>query len=323
MITIEMLNQNPALSALTDAQKAAIAEISKNDEATVIGTKIGALHGQYDADILNVSGIAKAEGEKSYDYLKRVLGDYKTKSDEVSTLQAKIETQKQKIIDLTKQMSVTGSDEVLAKQLSEAKQQLKDARHQVTQLQTQLTSKRDELNQAKAEYEKKEKDLQVGFAFTNATAGLKFKADVSEPVKKILLAAAKDEILAKGTPDFIDDGQGGKKLVFRDTAGNTINNPKNNLNPYTLSELVMETSLKDVIDTGKQQPGGGTGPNKPSGGSPSAGTFDLAGVKTQLEADRQIENYLLSIGLTRDNVEFGNKVLEIRNENNVSELPIR
>ena len=70
MITIEMLNQNAALSTLTDAQKAAITEISKNDEATVIGTKIGALHGQYDADILNVSGIAKAEGEKSYDYLQ-------------------------------------------------------------------------------------------------------------------------------------------------------------------------------------------------------------------------------------------------------------
>lgn len=315
MITIEMLNQNPALSALTDAQKAAIAEISKNDEATVIGTKIGALHGQYDADILNVSGIAKSEGEKSYDYLKRVLGDYKTKLDGTKTLQAQLETQKNKVTELEAKLAAGGSDEAL-------KQQLKDARHQVSQLQTQLTSKNTELETAKKNFANKEKDLQVGFAFTNATAGLKFKADVSEPVKKILLAAAKDEILAKGTPDFIDDGKGGKKLVFRDTAGNTINNPKNNLNPYTLDELVMETSLKDVIDTGKQQPGGGTGPNKPNG-TPSGGTLDLSGVKTQLEADRQIENYLLSTGLTRDNMEFGNKVLEIRNENNVSDLPIR
>lgn len=316
MITIEMLNQNPALSALTDAQKAAIAEISKNDETTVIGTKIGALHGQYDVDILNVSGIAKAEGEKSYDYLKRVLGDYKTKLDGTKTLQAQLEAQKNKVTELETKLAAGGSDEAL-------KQQLKDARHQVSQLQTQLTSKNTELETAKKDFANKEKDLQVGFAFTNATTGLKFKSDVSEPVKKILLAAAKDEILAKGTPDFIDDGQGGKKLVFRDAAGNTINNPKNNLNPYTLDELVMETSLKDVIDTGKQQLGGGTGPNKPSGGSPSGGTLDLSGVKTQLEADRQIENYLLSTGLTRDNMEFGNKVLEIRNENNVSDLPIR
>jgi hypothetical protein len=314
MITIEMLNQNSALSTLTDVQKAAIAEISKNDEATVIGTKIGALHGQYDADILNVSGIAKAEGEKSYDYLKRVLGDYKTKLDGTKTLSAQLEARKKKVTELETKLAAGGSDEAL-------KQQLKDAKHQVVQLQTQLTVKTEELDRAKKDYEQKEKDLQVGFAFTNATAGIKFKADVSEPVKKILLAAAKDEILAKGTPDFIDDGNGGKKLVLRDAAGNTLNNPKNNLNPYTIEELVLETSLKDVIDTGRQQSGGGTAPIKPNGGGGT--TLDLSGAKTQLEADAQIENYLLSTGLTRDNAEFGNKVLEIRNENNVSELPIR
>lgn len=314
MITIEMLNQNAALSTLTDAQKAAITEISKNDEATVIGTKIGALHGQYDADILNASGIAKAEGEKSYDYLKRVLSDYKTKLDGTKTLSAQLEAQKKKVTELETKLAAGGSDEAL-------KQQLKDAKHQVVQLQTQLTTKGEELDKAKKDYEQKEKDLQVGFAFTNATAGIKFKADVSEPVKKILLAAAKDEILAKGTPDFIDDGNGGKKLVLRDAAGNTLNNPKNNLNPYTIEELVMETSLKDVIDTGRQQPGGGTAPIKPNGGSGT--TLDLSGAKTQLEADTQIEKYLLSTGLTRDNAEFGEKVLEIRNENNVSELPIR
>ena len=314
MITIEMLNQSESLKGLTDAQKLAITTLSSNDEATVIGTKIGALHGQYDADILNISGVNKTEGEKTYDYLKRVLNDYKTKLDGSKTLSAQLEAQKKKVTELEAKLAAGGSDEAV-------KQQLKDARHQVTQLQTQLTAKTGELDKAKKDYEQKEKDLQVGFAFTNATAGIKFKADVSEPVKKILLAAAKDEILAKGTPDFIDDGNGGKKLVLRDTAGNTLNNPKNNLNPYTIEELVMETSLKDVIDTGKQQPGGGTNPNP----SPNHRTsnLDLSTAKTQQEADIQIENYLLSTGLTRDNVEFGNKALEIRNENNVSDLPIR
>lgn len=314
MITIEMLNQSESLKGLTDAQKLAITTLSSNDEATVIGTKIGALHGQYDADILSISGISKADGEKTYDYLKRVLGDYKTKLDGTKTLSAQLEAQKKKVTELEAKLAAGGSDEAV-------KQQLKDARHQVTQLQTQLTAKTEELDNAKKDYEKKEKDLQVGFAFTNATAGIKFKADVSEPVKKILLAAAKDEILAKGTPDFVDDGKGGKKLVLRDAAGNTLNNPKNNLNPYTIEELVMETSLKDVIDTGRQQPGGGTKPNP----QPDHRTvnLDLSTAKTQQEADVQIENYLLSTGLTRDNVEFGNKALEIRNENNVSNLPIR
>lgn len=314
MITIEMLNQSESLKGLTDAQKLAITTLSSNDEATVIGTKIGALHGQYDADIFSISGISKADGEKTYDYLKRVLGDYKTKLGGTKTLSAQLEAQKKKVTELETKLAAGGSDEAV-------KQQLKDARHQVTQLQTQLTAKTEELDNAKKDYEKKEKDLQVGFAFTNATAGIKFKADVSEPVRKILLAAAKDEILAKGTPDFVDDGNGGKKLVLRDAAGNTLNNPKNNLNPYTIEELVMETSLKDVIDTGKQQPGGGTKPNPSS--DHRTFNLDLSTAKTQQEADIQIENYLLSTGLTRDNVEFGNKALEIRNENNVSNLPIR
>lgn len=314
MLTIEMLKQSAALAGLTDAQMTAITELSKNDEATVIGTKIGALHGQYDADILSITGVAKTDGEKSYDYLKRVLNDNKTKIDGSKTLAAQLKTSQDKVAELEKKIADGAVDEQI-------KQQLKDARHQVTQLQTQLTQKTTELDTAKKNYEQKEKDLQVGFAFTNATAGLKFKADVSEPVKKILLAAAKDEILAKGTPDFIDDGQGGKKLVLRDQAGNTLNNPKNNLNPYTLEELVMETSLKDVIDTGKQQPGGGTKPVTTS--THQTVTLDLSGVKTQQEADTQIENYLLSTGLTRDNAEFGNRALEIRTENNVSELPIR
>lgn len=314
MITIEMLNQSESLKGLTDAQKLAITTLSSNDEATVIGTKIGALHGQYDADILSISGVSKVDGEKTYDYLKRVLSEYKTKLDGTKTLSAQLEAQKKKVTELETKLAAGGSDEAV-------KQQLKDARHQVTQLQTQLTAKTGELDRAKKDYEQKEKNLQVGFAFTNATAGIKFKADVSEPVKKILLAAAKDEILAKGTPDFVDDGNGGKKLVLRDAAGNTLNNPKNNLNPYTIEELVMETSLKDVIDTGRQQSGGGTGPTKPN--NHQTVNLDLLTAKTQQEADVQIENYLLSTGLTRDNVEFGNKALEIRNENNVSDLPIR
>ena len=132
--------------------------------------------------------------------------------------------------------------------------------------------------------------------------------------------AAKAEILAKGTPDFIDDGQGGKKLVIRGADGNILNNPKNNLNPYTLQELVMETSLKDVIDTGRQK-GGGTIP--PAGGGGGGGMLDLSGIKSQVEADKVIESYLLSNGLTRDSQEFAEQSMQLRTENNVANLPLR
>lgn len=315
MLTIEMLRQSSALTGLTDDQLNAIAEMSRNDENTVIGTKIGALHGQYDADILGITGIKKKDGEKSYDYAKRVLGEYKTKAESAKTIQTQLTAAQAQVAELQSKLEKGAGDETL-------KQQLKDAKAQVTQLQTQLQTKETEFNTKKAEFDKTIKDTHVDYAFQAAIAGLKFKSGITEPIQKTLLNAAKAEVLAKGTPDFIEDGQGGKKLVIRGADGNILNNPKNNLNPYTMQELVMETSLKDVIDKGRQQIGGGTG-GFGSGSGGTGGTLDLSGIKSQVEADKAIEAHLLANGLTRDSQEFADQSMQLRTENNVASLPIR
>lgn len=315
MLTIEMLRQSSALTGLTDDQLNAIAEMSRNDENTVIGTKIGALHGQYDADILGITGVKKKDGEKSYDYAKRVLGEYKTKAESAKTIQTQLTAAQAQVAELQSKLEKGAGDETL-------KQQLKDAKAQVTQLQTQLQTKETEFNTKKAEFDKTIKDTHVDYAFQAATAGLKFKSGITEPIQKTLLNAAKAEVLVKGTPDFIEDGQGGKKLVIRGADGNILNNPKNNLNPYTMQELVMETSLKDVIDTGRQQTGGGTG-GFGSGSGGTGGTLDLSGIKSQVEADKAIEAHLLANGLTRDSQEFADQSMQLRTENNVASLPIR
>lgn len=315
MLTIEMLRQSSALTDLTDDQLNAITEMSRNDENTVIGTKIGALHGQYDADILDITGIKKKDGEKSYDYAKRVLGEYKTKAESTKTIQTQLTAAQAQVAELQSKLEKGAGDETL-------KQQLKDAKAQVTQLQTQLQTKETEFNTKKAEFDKTIKDTHVDYAFQAATAGLKFKSGITEPIQKTLLNAAKAEVLAKGTPDFIEDGQGGKKLVIRGADGNILNNPKNNLNPYTMQELVMETSLKDVIDKGRQQTGGGTG-GFGSGSGGTGGTLDLSCIKSQVEADKAIEAHLLANGLTRDSQEFADQSMQLRTENNVASLPIR
>lgn len=317
MLTIEMLRQNSSLTGLTDTQLTAIAEMSKNDENTVIGTKIGALHGQYDSDILSITGIAKNNGEKSYDYAKRVLNDYKSQIGSTATIQAQFANAQKEVQTLKDKLAAGAGDETI-------KQQLKDAKAQVTQLQTQLTTKETEFNEAKTKLEGQIKDVHVDYAFQAATNALKFKAGITEGIQKILLASAKAEVLAKGTPDFVDDGKGGKTLVFRGADGNVLNNPANNLNPFTVQELVMQTSIKDVIDTGKQQSGGGTKPIMTIPGAGSGATLlDLSSVKNQLDADKAIESYLLSNGLTRDSAEFAEQSLQLRTENNVNELPIR
>lgn len=317
MLTIDMLRQNSALAGLTDVQVNAIAEMSRNDENTVIGTKIGALHGQYDTDIFSITGIKKNDGEKSYDYAKRVLNEYKTKAGSTQDLQQKLDAANKKVTDLEKKIESGEGDAAL-------RQQLKDTKAQVSQLQSQLQIKETEFNTQKKELEDNIKNVHIDYAFQAAVSGLKFKSGITDNVQNVLLKSAKAEVLTKGTPDFIDDGQGGKKLVLRGRDGNILNNPKNNLNPYTLQELILETSLKDVIDTGRQQIGGGTGGQGGQGGQGGSGvTLDLSSVKSQVEADKAIETYLLHTGLTRDSQEFADKSLEIRNDNNISQLPIK
>lgn len=317
MLTVEILRQNAAFAALSDEQLAAIAEMSRNDEQAVIGTRIGELHGQYDRDIFSITGIKKNDGEKSYDYMKRMLGKYKADLEASSGIRGELNEAKAKIVELTGKLE-KGAGEDIQKQLN-------DARNRVSQLQEQLKAKETAFADERKNLENAIKGVHVDYAFAAATRGLKFKAGIPESAQKTLLKAAKDEVLAKGTPDFVDDGKGGRKLVLRGADGNVLNNAKNNLNPYTVAELVMETSIKDVIDSGRQQSGGGTSGGSGSGGSGSGGgsLIDLSGAKSQIEADRLIEAHLLANGLTRDSAEFAAQSMQLRTENNVGSLPIR
>lgn len=310
MLTAELLAQNAALTALTEEQKAAIVELSKNDENAVIGKRIGELHGQYDSDILGITGVQKKDGEKSYEYAKRVLSDYKGKLESSKGMKAELDAANAKVADLQAKLE-KNADETLRKELN-------DTKARATQLQEQLKAKDAELAADRVKHEAAMRDTHLNYAFQAAVAGVKFKPGVTEAVQKVLLDSAKAEVLAKGTPDFTDGGQ----LVFRGKDGNVLNNPANNLNPYTLKELVMETSIKDMIDTGMRHTGGGTGPGAGSGGG-AGSVLDLSGAATQVAADGMIEKHLLASGITRDSNEFFAQLTKIRADNGVDKLPIR
>ena len=300
--------QSTALSGLTDEQFNAIVEMSRNDENIVIGTKIGELHGKYDADVLESTGIAKNNGEKSYDYVKRVLGEYKGKLDKAEANKSELKASQAKIAELQEKLE-KGGDATLV-------QQLKDSKTLVAQLQDQVKTNTLEFAKLQAQMAEDVKNVHVDYAFKSATQGLKFKAGITDNVKNIMLNSAKEEILAKGVPEVLEEN-GVSSLVFRDANGQILTNKKNNLNPYTLSELLMETSIADILETGKKQVGGGTEPNKQGNGTP---TFAL-NAKTQVEATAEIDNYLLSIGLTRTSTEFFKQRNQLWNESGAKELP--
>ena len=124
MLTREILVANAALSTLTDEQIAAITNLSQNDENSVIAKKTGEIYGALDADILAVSGIAKNGTEKTYDYAKRVLGEFKGKIETLPKMQSQIDSLTKEKARLEKAIADGTADAETAKALKQAKADL-------------------------------------------------------------------------------------------------------------------------------------------------------------------------------------------------------
>lgn len=311
-LTAEVLRANAGLAALSDEQLSIIAEMSRNDENTVIGTRIGELHGQYDNDVLSVTGIAKNQGEKSYDYVKRVLGEYKQKAAGTEALNTQITELKTQIEGYKKTIEAGKGNEAIAQQLRDAQKQLADTQAIFEAKNKEWQGKYDTLN---TQYQQSLIDAEFG----KALQGMKFKSIYPESVQKTLIESAKRTVLASAKPDWVEEN-GERKLVFRDAAGNIMTNQENRLNPFTPGEL-LQRELKDVLDTGRRQTG--TGTQGQQGGQGGNTSVDLTGVTNQVDADNVISKHLMALGYTRGSKEFSDEALKIRKENGVDKLPIQ
>lgn len=308
-LTADVIKANADLSNLTDAQLAAITTLSANEENQVINTKIGELHGRYDEDVKSVTGIEKSSGEKTYDYVKRVLADLKTKSVGATELQS----YENEIATLKSQIANGKGDEAI-------RQQLRDAQAELATLKTQYEVDKQTWGSKEKEYTNKITGIEIDSNFEKAVAGLKFRAGYPESVQRTLLSSAKSAILGAYKPDWVEaDGQ--RIMVFRDKNGEILRNKSNSLNPYTADELIIE-QLKEVIDNGRIINGAGT-QGQGNGQSGSVEVFNIAGAKTQVEADEIIVKYLMQIGETRGSGSFAEKQKKLRQENGVDKLPIR
>lgn len=313
-LTREILIANAALAGLTEEQVNAITTLSANDENSVIAKKTGEIYGALDADILSVSGVAKNGTEKTYDYAKRVLGDFKAKADGVAGLQSQIDTLTKEKAKLEKAIADGTADAEAAKQLKQAKADLASVTAQYTELNNKFT----------AEKERHEKELfgvKIDNELQTAAATMKFKPGLPESVTKVIMQQATEKIKAMN-PEYIDDGKGGKLLAFKDESGAIMRNPNNQLNPFTPGELLTrELDAMGVIDKGRQQPGGGTNP--PGGGGNGGGSVivDISGAKTRTEAYDAIRSNLMAQGMTAGSKEFENAMSQAWKDNNIAQLP--
>ena len=312
-LTTELLKANAILAGLSEEQINAVVEMSRNDETAVIGQKTGEIYGGLDADILAASGIAKNGTEKTYDYAKRVIGEIKGQAGNSQSQIAELTREKAR---LEKALS-EGADAETRKALNKANADLANVTKEYTELKTKYDN-------SEAEHQKAIFGLKLDGEFAKATAGLKFKADLPASVTSVILAQAVEKVKAM-SPEYIDDGNGGKVLAFNQN-GTTMRNPENNLRPYTATELVAkELKAMGVLDEGRKQAGAGTDPNAGRQGGTGGTVADLSGARTRDEAHEILAKQFMSQGLINGSKEFEEAMSKAWKENweILKALPIR
>ena len=313
MLTKELLIANAALSGLTEEQITAIVTLSQNDENSVIAKKTGEIYGALDADILATSGIAKNGIEKTYEYAKRVIGEIKGKADSVEELNGRISQLTKEKGELEKAIADGAADKEAAKQLQQAKADLASVTAQYAELNTKY-------EEAQAKFDAELFGVKMDNEMRAAAAGLKFKPGLPESVTAIILQNAVDKI--KGMkPEYIDDGKGGKTLVFKGEDGAILRNPNNQLNPYTPADMLhKELDSMGVLDKGRKAQGAGTKPTPGTTGGAGA-VVDIAGAKTRKQAYDAIESSLLAQGLLKGSRAYQEALDQAWKDNNVAQLP--
>jgi hypothetical protein len=314
MITQEMLAQQEVLNGLTDEQREAILTLSRNDEEAVIGNRFREVYNKLDETIARETGIARNGDEKTYVYLERAAKAVKAQADKVDGLQTKVNELTNERNRLQKVIDDGTVDEQTKKQLAQAQKDLAA----ITEQFNTLKADKDKMAQTHA---KEIMDVRIENELAQASAGIKFKAELPKQAVDTLLQQTIQRV--KGmTPDYIDDGKGGKRLVFKDAQGAIMRNPEKQLEPYTAGELLQrELKAMGILDEGRRASGGGTEPL--AGGGGAGAVVDVSAARTQTEAQEIIAQALMKQGMTNGSKEFQEAMTKAWRDNNIAKLPIK
>lgn len=314
MITQEMLAADAALSGLTDEQRNAIVLMSKNDEEVVIGNRFREVYNQLDATIAKETGIARNGDEKTYLYLERAAKTLAAKANSVEGLNTKVNELTKERDNLRKALE-EGGDETIKKQLSQANKDLNAVRQQYDAL-------KGDFDKMKNDHAAELLGIQIDNVLAGAQVGLKYKAEFPQAAVDTLVSQALAKV--KGmSPEFIDDGKGGKRLVFKGSEGEILRNSENHLEPYTAEELLKkELRTMGILDEGRKATG--TSTTTTTTKTTSTGVpVDVSMAKTQNEAEQIIHNQLNAQGLTRGSKAYQEAMTQAWKDNNISSLPIQ
>ena len=311
MITQEMLAQQEVLNGLTAEQIEAITTLSKNDEEAVIGNRFREVYNRLDETIATTTGIARNGDEKTYNYLERAAKAVKAQADKVEGLQTKMQELTNEKARLEKVIQDGTADEQTKKQLAQAQRDLASIKEQFNT----LKGEKDSLIE---QHTKELLNVRIDNELSQALAGIKLKGDLPEQALNTLIGQTM-QVVKGFNPEYVDDGKGGKQLVFKDAQGAILRNPEKGLNPMTAGEL-LERELKamGIIDE-RRAAGGGTEPPKPSGAGDEP--IVITGARTRVEANEMLTQQLLKRGLVNGSKQFMEAMRKAWEDNNVKALP--
>lgn len=299
MLTSETLKSNEVLQGLTDEQLQAIETLSKNDENTVIGKRIGEIYRQMDDTIATVTGVARDGDEKTYNYLERAAKELAGRSDGYTAKIAALEKEKAR---LEKAVAEGGGSGEYERKIGELKNELKDTKEKYSSLS-------QEYEEAKKRHKGELEGIRIDGELSRALSGINLKEELPESVKAIIKRNVVETVKKDYAPAFDEGGA----LVFHKD-GTILNNPNNMLNPTTAAELLTDMLKKmDVLAEERRQPGTGTQPPRVA----------ACGYSTKVEAQEAIAKELHAKGFVSGTPEYQSEFDRLWKELKIETLPLQ
>ena len=308
-LTLDLLNAQEGLSGLTDEQKNALVGLSERDEEASFNKRFGETLGQMDTVIASEGAIQRNEGEKTSEYMARVIRTLKSSADEGAGYKATNESLTAEVDRLKKQIENGATDAELKQRVAKLEGDLASAKKINGELQDSLTKK-------EAEYKGKLEGYRMESEINAALNGLTIKKEYAEPVKQTLLDVAKQKVLA--AKHVFDETAG--MFIFQDADGNPRQDKS--LKNLTVADVLREQlDTMGVLETQRVQTGTG------HHGNPivSTSNVDLSMARTQSEATDIIERQLMSQGHAKGDADWSTVFNQAYDDNAavIEKLPLR
>jgi hypothetical protein len=277
-----------------EAGKEYLNNYAKIEAEKIIGQKIGELHGGYDKDFEEITGVKKPDGVKSYTFWKEHFKGVNEKAKTVNT-------------DVIDQMKKENEELKLKMENNEQAKYFKDLYESTkTTYQKQLEEKESFINQFQTERQQ----MKIKGELSSAMSKLELNSELPEDVRNTYIETVFGSLL--NGAKVLEDGS----IVFYD--GETIiTNPKTA--SKATAEEILQSRLKSILVEKKVVTGGGgQDPNKPK----SKSSVSFAHAKTQMELNTLIEESLLADGFLKGKTDFQAKKNELFKEFS-NGLPLR